>query len=303
MTPKINNSQFSEIVRLYREENLSQAEIGSRFGVSGQCISYYLRKLDVETRVGTSKLPRTQVEEQKQIAKLLYDAGASIYEIASILKLTPQTTHEHLETLGYKPRERKEYGRKAKNNAIRAEVLFNLWQQGLDISKIGEIIGVSTNQVRQRLKKFPQYVPSKRKTAKEGEQELVAKVSSLAQEGKSRRDIATALGISYDVLCRICKTYGIPVRHAHFREELSGKIFGYWKVLSPLGYKLKDGTYTYHCAPATDSSYYWECLCLRCEKTIRPISAGNLRKGYSKSCRSCSAKNRHERKSAKTKND
>jgi transposase-like protein len=193
--------------------------------------------------------------------------------------------------LGFQPRERKEYGEKPKQNVVRAEVLLNLWLQGMSGRAIAKLINVSSARVQQRLRRFPQYKLYPRMGAT-NEDATVEKIGKLANSGKTRGDIATELGISFWTVCRIIKKHNISVVHAQFREDLTDRVFGYWQVVSVLGYKTQDGHYS-SSMTTKDSSYYWNCKCLGCGK-VKPVSASNLRGKRSKACLSCAAKNRHK---------
>lgn len=240
---------------------------------------------------------------EAQTVKILHDAQASVYEIAYVLKRPVKTVYTHLRDMGLEILlEEKNCERKSRSEIIRPEVLLNLWLKGLNVREIGEIIGWSRDKVRPALAKMPQYsCPSVRAERKNRKiTELATTISALSKEGYTRKQIAAELNMPYGSVTAFCIANGIVVKSERCRENLVGKEFGYWRVLFPLGYKDKKGGYSSSVNVETrDGSYYWQCLCLGCNKVSRPVSHANLKSNLTKSCMSCGIKNRDERKRQK----
>lgn len=274
---KLNESDYKQIATMY-EQGLSQAAIGAKFGVSGQAIGKILReKLDVETKIGGHQTKRSQMKQKNLDAHKLYNAGASISEIAKILKMSCSGIQEMLQKSGYSPRNSQDYSPK-NGKQIRPEVLLNLYKNGDSQPKIATLIGVSRERINQILKQLPDYQKMDR-IQLNGLNGKIKLVQELANNGLNKIEIAKEMNISLNSLNGLIQRYSINIeKRVNSRTDLSGQKFGLWKVIKKIGYIHNN------------SDYYWECQC-ECG-VLKSVKHNYLVKGRSRSCQKCSAQNR-----------
>jgi predicted DNA-binding protein YlxM (UPF0122 family) len=167
-------------------------------------------------------------------------------------------------------------------------------EEGLSQAEIAIKYKVTSAAICRIFKKIGVDIRNK-KLSSESKLQLIPRIVELSQEGKTRREIAIELNLSYQVVYSICNNFHIPVKRANDRN-LVDHTFGYWKVLSRLGYKTSDGGYSLKKPKSTkDNTCYCECICLHCNKTKKPVSESNLVANKSKCCLSCSAKLRYQK--------
>ena len=84
---KIDISCYADIFRLYAEGS-SQAEIGKRYGVSGQLIGRILLTAKQPTRVGGYGTYRHEATDKHNRVVSLFNSGLSIVQIAEIIEMS-----------------------------------------------------------------------------------------------------------------------------------------------------------------------------------------------------------------------
>jgi DNA-binding transcriptional regulator LsrR (DeoR family) len=88
----------SELARLYFDEGLSLVQVGTRVGLTRKGVSTRLRSAGYRLRAGTH--PRLALDP-KQLARLYFDEGLTLAQVAARVGATAQTVRLHLAEAGY----------------------------------------------------------------------------------------------------------------------------------------------------------------------------------------------------------
>ncbi len=96
------NIDSAELYRLYTEERITQQEIGRRYGITRQAVSYRLRLYREQLQAGKVPFHRNTPAEMELIKKR-FRKGATLDELGKELGLTPQAIRYRLQVSGVLP--------------------------------------------------------------------------------------------------------------------------------------------------------------------------------------------------------